>query len=69
MGSIGPRTKNDCAGKGQQQTTQPTGLQGVVRQKNVVMGSTGPETNNDCASEGQQQFTRQDCRSRESAHD
>jgi hypothetical protein len=52
----GPGTKNDCAGKGQQQFTQLTEqeserlslLDSQSHEKNMVMSLTGPRTKNDC---------------------
>jgi hypothetical protein len=64
VGTMGLRTKNDCAVEGQQQFPQLTGqIQQVselrvVRQKNTVMDPKVPGTKNDYSGKGQQQSTQ-----------
>jgi hypothetical protein len=53
MSPLVHRTKNDCAGKDQQQFPNLTS-----DKRNMVMSHSGPGTNSDCAGKGQQQFTQ-----------
>lgn len=59
MGPVGPKTKNDCAGEGQQEFTSHTVrarprislmTHSELWQKSLALGPTGPGTKNDYAS-------------------